>query len=249
MAKLPGLSRGIGRRYRTRSKLGIVRDAFKNSARAISHFSNPVNRLKTAGTLAKSGYRYATTKREKTVPDEVRSHAQFAKASYGRGDKRLREINGAVLNPDLSSSTLAVYTHPDTNKHHISIRGTDPKNVGDLADDVGLVSGRPKRNSHRMQEISHTVRQLGGDKDNITLYGHSLGGALADAASVQHGIRSHNFNPGMSPVSRAHNDLSHNYLIAGDPVSNFGMGDLKKGTYTMFEDQGKGSAHTIDQFL
>lgn len=238
-----------GGRFRKRTRMGIVKDGVRNFARGAMHLANPVNRLRMAANIGRTGYRMVTTKRTSKVPDNVRQHARFAEASYTPGHQRPKEIHGAVLNTELSSPTLAVYTHPETNKHHVSIRGTDPTHVADLVDDIGIMHRNPRNKGYRMREIDHTIRQLGSNPDNITLYGHSLGGALADAASSQYGIQSHNFNAGTSPVERAHSDLSHNYLIAGDPISMFGLGQMEKGSYTLYNKQNSGSRHSLDQFL
>lgn len=92
---------------------------------------------------------------------------------------------GLTKDTSLSQKKDRVYID-ENGKAHIVYRGTNPLDIRDLATDaaiaVGLGRYTPRfRNGKR---LARRVEEKYGD-DNVTAYGHSLGGALATESGVK----------------------------------------------------------------
>ncbi|WP_155393143.1 XVIPCD domain-containing protein [Xanthomonas albilineans] len=116
----------------------------------------------------------------------------------------------------------------------ISYRGTDPDllhhpltTVSDAVADLTMVQDQinPQKAAADAftREILVKAQQQGISKDQITVAGHSLGGALAQIEAAEFGLRGATYNA-YGAVSLSHHvpeggTAVTNYVLAGDPVS------------------------------
>jgi len=116
----------------------------------------------------------------------------------------------------------------------ISYRGTDPKNISDLATDAQIFLGLDKIPIHFVDRFSEADRIYNSVKKdfpnkNITLTGHSLGSTESVYVGMKNGEDSISFNEGASPLSSLFSQITGNpehykkqkiYLTGQDIISN-----------------------------
>lgn len=198
--------------------------------------------------------------------DEV-TMQEFAKLSDGAYGKK--DVDGYEIDHELSNSNRTVY-HKD-GKAVVSFRGTDlsgSKNRWkDLGTDALLAFGLQDL-STRFQNAKKTTDQAISKygKDNVSLTGHSLGGAQALYVHQKTGVDTHAFNPAVSPIDvrrsggqftpekalslfgktrMKSNALS--YITRNDLVG--GLAPLLKGMKTHIIPQKVKSAHALKNFM
>ena len=188
----------------------------------------------------------ATTSRLDTIPEDVRARSRYAQSSYVPVDKRAARLGNAVYLPGKSTDTVAVYR--DGSRYHVGIRGTTDGE--DVISDINVAGSDGIQSNHsRVREVRDLLKDLGGNRDNTTLYGHSLGGSIATRVSGDTGVPSENFNTGASPFGAQGNKYSRHHLIDGDPISNASIGSLPADQVTVYgRSNKKRNPHTIDQF-
>jgi len=148
----------------------------------------------------------------------------------------------------------------------VGIRGTDFKDVKDVADDVAIGIGALKltpRYKRAKKWVKKAIKKYG--KKNVEVAGHSLGGKIAKELAKDFGIRGSTFNAGASVSDAASSILDRtackvnkkgkrckrakkveNYRTAIDPVSAAAVADIN--TTTVKRKKGK-DPHAIANFV
>jgi hypothetical protein len=160
------------------------------------------------------------------------------------------------IDTDLTNANATTMFNPNTGEIIFSIRGTDPKNVSDLAQDVGIITGTSRFMS-RAKQMSRMATQIINKygKDKLIVVGHSLGGELARQVSNKFGIPAVVFNRGSSipdifnPKSDLIKEYSNNNPSQGsiDPVSIVSY--LTGKHENEYIPSKSWNTHTLDNFL
>ena len=112
-------------------------------------------------------------------------YPQFAK---GDPDKFLKKYGYSdfKLDKSLSNKNTFVFHNPKTNETIMSFRGTNWRNINDIFQNIGIVTGNPLFQSRRRsnEKLYDKVGDKYG-KDSITLTGHSAGGWQATEVAVR----------------------------------------------------------------
>jgi hypothetical protein len=156
------------------------------------------------------------------------AQAAYLEANQTDVDKFIKDnesLYGFKLDTELSSQKNSVFFNPNSGEIVISFKGTNPKNVEDLWDDLAIVGGFETHASRfkGADKLYVTVEQKYG-KDRLKIVGHSLGGSAAMFVGEKHDIETHSYNPGISYRSASQTHLknknaSYVYTTRGDPVS------------------------------
>ena len=221
---------------------------FISSGLAVTNFLlNPFTRAKTAYNLTKLAWKYNTVKREKTVPNDIKIIAQFAEIAYS--SSRPDELHGLKLDQELSTRETAIYANDQV--LIISFRGTNNKSdifTSDLQIALSTLDKNSSRVESSLKLTREVVKKYPGHSYLLT--GHSLGGSICDIISSITGIPAHTFNLGSSVNTTSECKLCTHHVIAGDPISNSAIGNLRGAKIIVYNKQNKKlNAHTIRQFL
>ena len=121
----------------------------------------------------------------------------------------------------ISGMTAAAYRNIDTGEIIIAYRGTEPQTMEDILADIVIVSGQiPSGQRADAQNFYDAVVAQYGR--NISVTGHSLGGALAQIIGADNGIPTYTFNaPGVSYHYGPFGPNIINFAIMNDYVGNF----------------------------
>lgn len=187
------------------------------------------------------------TKQRGTTKDldaEAKLHARAAKAAYDDlpSDKLPSGYQHERISPE-----MAVLKNPESKKAVIGIRGT--KNIGDALTDVAVGLGdirTTERYKRTRAEVERVKKELGPEYE-VSLAGHSLGGALAHHIADEFGMKGHVFNPASSLGNVPQTEKVTAHMTVDDPVSMFYRTKGATNTYTN-PDKGVLAAHTIDAY-
>lgn len=134
-------------------------------------------------------------------------YAVLASAAYARDDNALalrkiqEDSNGRFKSSDYDvlegDKDYKVFRKTTTGDVIVACRGTS--GMDDATPDVFIVGGVLPMHE-RSKKITDVVRKYRGSYDNVTVTGHSLGGALAASAAVRTDTMAVTFNQGSSPV-------------------------------------------------
>jgi hypothetical protein len=137
--------------------------------------------------------------------------------------QKLDELKGWQINTDLSTREEKVFVNENKGQVVIGFRGS--RNIKDwTTSDVHIAVGKVG-NDDRFQKSLRVYKKVKNKYKNkeISLTGHSLGGAVAFYVGRQTGSRSVNFNPGLSPLkhfSEGNFEGKHYvFRTISDPVS------------------------------
>lgn len=122
--------------------------------------------------------------------------ARFSQAAYDPYNPD-NQFDDWVIDRRLSDANKTVYSHVYGPEAVIAYRGTDWHNLSDVVAD-GFIAAGDTMLSGRFMRAENTAKRaaLLYGKDNLTLTGHSLGGAEALFVSRRLGITASAFNPG-----------------------------------------------------
>lgn len=206
---------------------------------------------------------------EGEIPDRVRELAHFADASYKRTKKGKAKAIVPInqdelwkLDLHLTTKFHSVFWNDTTQEVVTAIRGTDVKELDDLASDAALAIGMESHNKRFKKERKQYLKILEKYPEyKHILASHSLGGTINTHLKAHFGDKIsevHNFNPG-SGVTAALAGIKqsitqkkvkgvHNYHIVGDPVSHISRNGADEDD--IFEmRQGTSNPHSLQQFL
>ncbi len=108
---------------------------------------------------------------------------------------------GYAIDPELSSKDYTTYYNSKTKKSSIKYRGTDPTNWRDLTTDALVAVGAQGLGSRfKRAEKVYDKAVVKYGKDNVNVYGHSLGGSQALYVNMTRGAKAEAFNPGAGPL-------------------------------------------------
>lgn len=123
--------------------------------------------------------------------------------------KKWSEVNhdamiekGYVVDKELSSKDYTTYYNPKTGKASIRYRETDPTNWRDLSTDALIAVGLQGVGSRfkRAEKVYDRAAEKYGGKQNVNVYGHSLGGTQALHVNQTRGAQATAYNPGAGPI-------------------------------------------------
>ena len=145
------------------------------------------------------GVKKSTKSPKKRAYDQMNKDEQedaiFTNASYDAPETR-KDIGDYKYDKDLSDLRTAVYHNPKTKHTKMSLRGTDFKNVKDVATDVGILTGKQKNTSMFKKDKKDFKKVVSKYGKNIKLHGHSLGGSRAYQLSKDNNVEASVFNMG-----------------------------------------------------
>lgn len=109
---------------------------------------------------------------------------------------------GYIVDKSLSSKDFTTYYNPKTGKASIRYRETDPTNWRDLTTDALVAVGLQGVGSRfkRAEKVYDRAAEKYGGKQNVNVYGHSLGGTQALHVNQTRGAQATAYNPGAGPI-------------------------------------------------
>lgn len=128
---------------------------------------------------------------------------------------------------EFTDKNITTFFDVENEKIIMSFRGTDGgNNLGmryeDLLIDYQLAIGRlrsTKRFEEAVKMLEKVIKKYG--KNNISLCGHSLGGAIADYISDIYKIPAFIYNTGASPLSVINNPIPKRYTTENFDILSF----------------------------
>jgi hypothetical protein len=141
---------------------------------------------------------------------------KLLKNSYEKGGKQKKELDGYLIDPQLSGRRAQVYFNNDTNKAVVIHRGT--QGVHDFVTDGLLSLGiKTKRFKHGQKIQDKAIEKYG--KDNITTLGHSLGAVITE--DVNRGTNTITLNKPvlLQDINKKISDNQIDIKSKNDPVS------------------------------
>lgn len=199
------------------------------------------------------------------ITDEQKKLAQryavFAESAYYPNVSDVRKILDAYNKKawevvPKTTPDATTFKSKETGKVIISIRGTDIKNLSDLATDLSLIAGL-SRFTPRAKSITEVVQYAIDNygKENIeAIVGHSLGGELARQMANKFGLKAYIFNRAAGPLdyfnvkNKDIKDFTTNLDKSYDPVSFLGTKQQKHDHAEFQQLKGK-DPHTLQNFL
>ena len=148
-------------------------------------------------------------------------------------DDKYKQLKKYGLNRDyfvikkFTNKNITTFFDVENERVILSFRGTDGgNNLGmryeDLLTDYQLAIGRlrsTKRFEEAVEMLEKVIKKYG--KNNISLCGHSLGGAIADYISDIYKIPTYIYNTGSSPLSVINNPLPKRYTTEKFDILSF----------------------------
>jgi hypothetical protein len=166
---------------------------------------------------------------EKCLPEAECSHVggkinsktlhKMIKNGYADDPKETENLDGYVLDKELSGTRAQVYYNPTTKHLVVNHRGT--KGVHDVMTDIGLMFGHKsgKRFEHGKKITDEALNKY--KTDNVTISGHSLGSEIAREASknTKHDVVV--VNPAVAPLDMFNKQKENETVIRSrlDPIS------------------------------
>ena len=122
-----------------------------------------------------------------------------------------------------------IYQRVDTNEIVVAHRGTEQP-LHDVVTDLGMVAARTNMQADdaialtaRANEFAQREETRSGQRLDVTVTGHSLGGSLAQISAHHHGLKGETFNAyGAASLGyriREGGDAMVNHVMSADPVS------------------------------
>ncbi len=168
----------------------------------------------------------------------------FESAEYVQSElfNPMIELEGFVLDRELSTEEHSVFRNDTTKETVIAYRGTS--NLSDVATDSHVAMGREKHTARYKR--SEAVFEKARDKYNgsMAVTGHSLGGGISLHIAEKYDVAGHHYNPAISATqvfSKDHYDnktTQQIYHTELDPVS--------VGAHGIADHQPRRKVHRID---
>lgn len=191
-------------------------------------------RGKVASALLK-GKTFSRVVREPIVQHK---YAHLANASYQFNDKRrpeysykkagryLPELRDFDIDHELSGKNSVVLRNDRTGEIHLSFRGTNPKNKGDLGTDAAIMTGAEGETKRFRDAENLFLRAKQKYTDGrFTTSGHSLGAGQSLHVAEKFDIEGHHYDPAVSWKAALRNKAKGArqmiYRTVLDPVSVF----------------------------
>ena len=175
------------------------------------------------------------------------------------------------LGYEVKSLTRGVAHFKKNGKHIISVKGTDPTNSDDIKSDIAIGAGNTnsdKQFKNRRKTIKKIYRSI-SDDDNVSLVGHSLGGAVVTSALAKSkSIRdktshAHTFNTGYTKAfhkeqrkglskddrDKLNEKITHHRIendVVSEQIKGGSIGSVKN--YKKKKGSTALSSHSIDAF-
>jgi hypothetical protein len=227
--------------------VNFFRRAYENTKSFFKKISNPI------GSFIRRASASITPEATQTphLSGEALTCARISKAVYT--NPKTENIDGFLLDPNLSKYNVGIYQNPQSQKVIIGFRGT--ASIEDLSTDLDIIKGRT--NDIQYREADDIYKQVISKypKFQIIATGHSKGGSLGLYLNTKYGITFYGFNSGvgLGVISLNPNkDKAHLYIIKGDLISGLGsMGNLGMVHVfnSKFHDASPLQAHSMDNFL
>ena len=195
----------------TDTRTGTRTGAAKAGKEALAQSERNVRTGRGLGYFDK--YRTYETKTLESIEQHVYGHfANAAYETYAQKKKPTKDFKYSFkkaedwipgmkdwsIDPELSANPEVgvVLVNHKTKEFVPAYRGTDPKNLEDLATDAAIVSGKGELTPRFKQADSLAKRSLNKFKGyKMTPTGHSLGGSLSLFISDKHKTSGHHFDP------------------------------------------------------
>jgi len=179
-----------------------------------------------------------------TLDEETINKAKMVNASnvFLETDNNIDATNeslrgtGFKVDGDLSTDEGLVLTNPETNEVKVSFRGTNTsykrpiQSVKDLVSDVKIISGTEQYGGEGDLQTGRNLIQSAidkyGNKENMEIVGHSLGGAKALLLGDEFGINTTTFNPliGYNSMKASTTNTQHNLFRTTEDITSLGAG-------------------------
>jgi len=160
------------------------------------------------------------TKKSKFVPRQKGGGDLEQKlSSEAYKDNSADNVDGYVLDKELSNRKTKVYSHPETKHTVVAHRGT--KDKSDLLNDVKIVLGKYDKSKRVENATAIADKAKAKYGDNITNTGHSLGGTTASIVAGKTNSKVETYNKGASPLEnykQTTKKAEHN-ITGVDPIS------------------------------
>ena len=180
------------------------------------------------------------------VPD-LKTCFQFENASYN--PEVQPEFDS--WKPILRTKYLACYKNEQTKTILCALRGTDPKDTGDLVADIGIALGSLKVSARYKSDRSGIIALQKAYTQNEWWYigvGHSLGGAILDEllkeGLLKEGV---SFNPAVSKEDYNKPTTNRRIYLSTDPLYNL-MGKYCKYKEVRQSSKMPLAAHDLSNF-
>jgi hypothetical protein len=188
------------------NKMGRLRDFLSSKANQI--FPDQVKKIKSAQKILKTvrtarkaltpGSGSGSGSDNKKPANDV--YANLSSLAYEQDSSKKARRLGYSVDRELSNENHTVFVDRKTKQVVISYRGTNPKNIDDLAADADIARGKREHSRFRQAvEVADRASKKYGD-DKIELTGHSLGGTQALYVYEKRGHKTRVFNPGSNPL-------------------------------------------------
>lgn len=242
--------------------MGLFSNLKRTTGRVLKKLTSPISMtLKSVSKMGKDKSRVINK-----IPDEDKTTALVAKQVYNSPNSRSPVVSDFTLDRDFNAEKHCVYVNDSRNELIIGLRGTNPTDVEDLANDANIVrtdlfdeeNVRFNR-SYRISDadaLYNRVRQK-YPAYRIVVSGHSLAGRMAMELARNHRQRGVNgntsyvaYNAGGFPMSVKDypTDRTKIYLTGSDVLS-WGWNRHPSSVIVDRPDKSIGNNHGIDYFL
>jgi hypothetical protein len=238
--------------------MGIFSNLKKTAGKVLKMVSNPVSR--TLKSVSRWGSPVV-----KKIPEEDTISAIVSKQVYSEPNQRLQRIGTFSLDNVFNGEKHCVYVDDTNNKIIIGLRGTNPTDIEDLANDANIIRTdffdenniRFNRSSRiGNSELLYNQVRRKYPSHFITVSGHSLAGRMTLELARNHkkqGIQNTNYiayNAGGFPMSTSDYPRENTKIyLSGSDLLSWGWNRHPSSIIVDRDDKPIGNNHGIDYFL
>jgi hypothetical protein len=186
-------------------------------------------------------------------------YARLSRGAYGDDGhlaKLKEEWDIKVFEDKASGFKARLFVNKTTRECVLAFAGTE-SSLADIRADVAQGLGRQTRQYEMAIALAGSLKQSSGCGGKLTLTGHSLGGGLAAAAALVHGLHATTFNAaGVHAATVRHHGgsldnagaLIEAYRVRGEPLSYIQDSGLRVGSLPIgwIMPDGNGNTHWLD---